>query len=58
MNTTSWVGAFGAVLALAFAAAFGIGNAAGPIGSDPAPAHSDHQETAEPVDNDNGRHNH
>ncbi|MGP3968185.1 hypothetical protein [Streptomyces sp. 6N223] len=47
MNTTTKVGAFGAGLALAFGTAFGVGHAVGPVGSDPAPAHGDHQDSEE-----------
>ncbi|MFE3205141.1 hypothetical protein [Embleya sp. NPDC059237] len=42
MNTAVKVGAFGAGVVLAFGAAFGIGHAVGPVGSDPAPAHGGH----------------
>ncbi|MGC0417635.1 hypothetical protein [Embleya sp. AB8] len=42
MNTAVKVGAFGAGVVLAFGAAFGVGHAVGPVGSDPAPAHGKH----------------
>ncbi|MGW1992891.1 hypothetical protein [Embleya sp. NPDC001921] len=42
MNTAVKVGAFGAGIVLAFGAAFGVGHAVGPVGSDPAPAHGGH----------------
>ncbi|MFF7250939.1 hypothetical protein ACFZBU_44580 [Embleya sp. NPDC008237] len=42
MNTAVKVGAFGAGIVLAFGAAFGVGHAVGPVGSDPAPAHGKH----------------
>lgn len=46
MNTAVRVGAFGAGLTLAFGAAFGIGNAVGPIGSDSSPSHRDHADAS------------
>ncbi|MET7304475.1 hypothetical protein [Embleya sp. NPDC005575] len=42
MNTVTKVGAFGAGVLLAFGAAFGVGHAVGPVGSDPEPAHDKH----------------
>ncbi|WP_436775209.1 hypothetical protein [Yinghuangia sp. YIM S09857] len=42
MNTVTRVGAFGVGITLAFGAAFGVGNAIGPVGSDPKPAHGGH----------------
>jgi hypothetical protein len=38
MNTAIKAGAFGAGIALAFGAAFGVGRIAGPVGAEPAPA--------------------
>ncbi|MEU0938884.1 hypothetical protein [Embleya sp. NPDC005971] len=48
MNTAVKVGAFGAGIVLAFGAAFGVGHAVGPVGSDPAPAHGGHGGAAGP----------
>ncbi|MGW0658489.1 hypothetical protein [Streptodolium elevatio] len=42
MNTVTRVGAFGVGITLAFGAAFGVGNAVGPIGSDAKPSHGGH----------------
>ncbi|MDT0270498.1 hypothetical protein RM844_29925 [Streptomyces sp. DSM 44915] len=39
MNTATRVGAFGAVVALAFGTAFGVGALVGPVGAEPAAAH-------------------
>lgn len=46
MNTVGKVGAFGVGVTLAFGAAFGIGNAVGPVGSDAKPAHGGHNADA------------
>ncbi|WP_052850909.1 hypothetical protein [Streptomyces avicenniae] len=55
MNTAAKVGSFTAGLGLAFGAAFGIGGAVGPIGSDPAPAHDDHGGSADDTPGDTPR---
>ncbi|WTW99546.1 DUF748 domain-containing protein [Streptomycetaceae bacterium NBC_01309] len=50
MNTVTRVGAFGVGITLAFGAAFGVGNAVGPIGSDSKPAHGGHNGDAAAAD--------
>jgi hypothetical protein len=46
MNTATRVGAFAAGLAVAFGAAYGIGNAVGPVGSDGSSSHGGHGASA------------
>ncbi|MDT0309875.1 hypothetical protein RM780_23395 [Streptomyces sp. DSM 44917] len=49
MKTVTRAGAYSAGLAVAFGAAFGIGNAIDPVASDPPPAHGRHGGSAPPA---------